>query len=121
MSTPYLGGYSAEVPPLPIPNRVVKLSIADGTALRCGRVGSRHFESSKLMLGALFVCARLRVPFISSSYYRIILHLGRIFAAVFRTIFSFCGRSVMLLSFRVYIIPKQNKIIATLVYNDKIN
>ena len=38
-----LGGYSAEVPPLPIPNRVVKLSIADGTALRCGRVGSRHF------------------------------------------------------------------------------
>ena len=51
-----LGGYSAEVPPIPIPNRVVKLSIADGTALRCGRVGSRHFESSKLMLGALFVC-----------------------------------------------------------------
>ena len=42
-----LGGYSAEVPPLPIPNRVVKLSIADGTALRCGRVGSRHFESSR--------------------------------------------------------------------------
>ena len=41
----YLGGYSAEVPPLPIPNRVVKLSIADGTALRCGRVGSRHFEA----------------------------------------------------------------------------
>ena len=31
-------------------------SIADGTALRCGRVGSRHFESSKFMLGALFVC-----------------------------------------------------------------
>ena len=28
----YLGGYSAEVPPLPIPNRVVKLSNADGTA-----------------------------------------------------------------------------------------
>ena len=41
-----LGGYSAEVPPLPIPNRVVKLSIADGTALRCGRVGSRHFRES---------------------------------------------------------------------------
>ena len=28
----YQGGYSAEVPPLPIPNRVVKLSNADGTA-----------------------------------------------------------------------------------------
>ena len=27
-----LGGYIAEVPPLPIPNRVVKLSQADGTA-----------------------------------------------------------------------------------------
>ena len=40
-----LGGYSAEVPPLPIPNRVVKLSIADGTALHRGRVGSRHFEN----------------------------------------------------------------------------
>ena len=39
-----LGGYSAEVPPLPIPNRVVKLSIADGTALHRGRVGSRHFQ-----------------------------------------------------------------------------
>ena len=36
MSTPYLGGYSAEVPPLPIPNRVVKLSHADGTALVVG-------------------------------------------------------------------------------------
>ena len=52
-----LGGYSAEVPPLPIPNRVVKLSIADGTALRCGRVGSRHFEGpSRFFLRVLFFC-----------------------------------------------------------------
>ena len=28
----YLGGYSEEVPPLPIPNRAVKLLSADGTA-----------------------------------------------------------------------------------------
>ena len=28
-----LGGYSGEVPPLPIPNREVKLTNADGTAL----------------------------------------------------------------------------------------
>ena len=28
-----LGGYSSEVPPLPIPNREVKLTNADGTAL----------------------------------------------------------------------------------------
>ena len=27
-----LGGYSSEVPPLPIPNREVKLTYADGTA-----------------------------------------------------------------------------------------
>ena len=31
-SQPYLGGYSSEVPPLPIPNREVKLTNADGTA-----------------------------------------------------------------------------------------
>ena len=28
-----LGGYSGEVPPLPIPNREVKLASADGTAV----------------------------------------------------------------------------------------
>ena len=52
----YLGGYSAEVPPLPIPNRVVKLSIADGTALRCGRVGSRHFQKPRDSSRGFFVC-----------------------------------------------------------------
>ena len=34
-------GYSGEDPPLPIPNREVKLTIADGTAPPGGRVGSR--------------------------------------------------------------------------------
>lgn len=29
--------------PLPIPNREVKPERADGTAIRCGRVGSRLF------------------------------------------------------------------------------
>ena len=37
--TPLLGGYCGEVPPLPIPNREVKLTCADGTAMQCGRVG----------------------------------------------------------------------------------
>ena len=32
VSTPYYGGYSTVVPPLPIPNRAVKHSRADGTA-----------------------------------------------------------------------------------------
>ena len=38
---PLSGGYCSEVPPLPIPNREVKLTCADGTAMQCGRVGSR--------------------------------------------------------------------------------
>ena len=36
----YCGGYSGEDPPLPIPNREVKLTSADGTAPPGGRVGS---------------------------------------------------------------------------------
>ena len=39
--TPLSGGYCGEVPPLPIPNREVKPTCADGTAMQCGRVGSR--------------------------------------------------------------------------------
>ena len=39
-------------------HRVVKLSIADGTALRCGRVGSRHFRESPSGL-SFFVSATL--------------------------------------------------------------
>ena len=35
------GGYCGGVPPLPIPNREVKPACADGTAMQCGRVGSR--------------------------------------------------------------------------------
>ena len=51
MSTPLSGGYCGGVPPLPIPNREVKPICAAGTAMQCGRVGSRllfikHFEDS---------------------------------------------------------------------------
>ena len=42
-SETYCGGYSGEDPPLPIQNREVKLTIADGTAPPGGRVGSCHF------------------------------------------------------------------------------
>ena len=34
------GGYCGGVTPLPIPNREVKPAYADGTAIKCGRVGS---------------------------------------------------------------------------------
>ena len=48
-----LGGYSSEVPPLPIPNREVKLTHADGTAYLGGRVGSRLFKPSHCDLAFL--------------------------------------------------------------------
>ena len=41
MSSLISGGYCDGVPPLPIPNREVKPVCADGTAMQCGRVGSR--------------------------------------------------------------------------------
>ena len=42
----YCRGYSGEEPPLPIPNREVKLTIADGTAPPGGRVGSCRSSDS---------------------------------------------------------------------------
>ena len=57
--TPLSGGYCGEVPPLPIPNREVKLTCADGTAMQCGRVGSRLLSISEAsitkVVGAFFV------------------------------------------------------------------
>ena len=53
-----LGGYCGGVPPLPIPNREVKPACADGTAMQCGRVGSRPFSRRALVTTvteALFV------------------------------------------------------------------
>ena len=54
---PLSGGYCGEVPPLPIPNREVKLTCADGTAMQCGRVGSRLLlsrASITKVVGAFF-------------------------------------------------------------------
>ena len=45
MAESIFGGYCGGVPPLPIPNREVKPACADGTAMRCGRVGGRLFLS----------------------------------------------------------------------------
>ena len=42
-----LGGYGGGVPRLPIPNREVKPTCADGTAMQCGRVGSRLLSIEK--------------------------------------------------------------------------
>ena len=58
---PLSGGYCGEVPPLPIPNREVKLTCADGTAMQCGRVGSRLLLSkasiTKVVWAFLFSCS----------------------------------------------------------------
>ena len=56
-----LGGYSSEVPPLPIPNREVKLTYADGTAYLGGRVGSRLFKPSWIIPTRLFLCMHFGV------------------------------------------------------------
>ena len=57
----YYGGYSGEDPPLPIPNREVKLTIADGTDLPVGRVGSRRSSIPGTLMspGDFFVLAAL--------------------------------------------------------------
>ena len=58
--THYQVVYCGEVPPLPIPNREVKITCADGTAMQCGRVGSRLLLSrasiTKVVGAFLFSC-----------------------------------------------------------------
>ena len=44
----YCGGYSGVEPPLPIPNREVKHTSADGTAPPGGRVGRCRFSEARL-------------------------------------------------------------------------
>ena len=65
------GGYCGGVPPLPIPNREVKPTCADGTAMQCGRVGSRLLSAGAPRIqcppGLLFLCLLiLQVPSLCS-------------------------------------------------------
>ena len=59
----YYGGYSGEDPPLTIPNREVKLTIADGTDPPVGRVGSRRFRDPRtpMEFRGSFVFASLKL------------------------------------------------------------
>ena len=52
--TPLSGGYCGGVPPLPIPNREVKPTCADGTAIQCGRVGRRLLSMKSLRFRKIF-------------------------------------------------------------------
>ena len=49
LSEKYCGGYSSVDPPLPIPNREVKHTNADGTAPPGGRVGRCRFSDARLI------------------------------------------------------------------------
>ena len=69
---PLSGGYCGEVPPLPIPNREVKLTCADGTAMQCGRVGSRLLlisEASDFERFLRLFCFSHSSAFLSPSYF----------------------------------------------------
>ena len=63
-----LGGYSSEVPPLPISNREVKLTHADGTAYLGGRVGSRLFKRRSIISVFSFLFAQISgAPFLNGD------------------------------------------------------
>ena len=67
------GGYCGGVPPLPIPNREVKPTCADGTAMQCGRVGSRLLLQTKAlrteMSSGLFrICREFISVFMEDSF-----------------------------------------------------
>ena len=72
MSTPLSGGYCGGVPPLPIPNREVKPTCADGTAMQCGRVGSRLLLQTKAlrteMSSGLFLVCREFVLYLEEIF-----------------------------------------------------
>ena len=85
-----LGGYSSEVPPLPIPNREVKLTNADGTAYLGGRVGSRLFKPNpirvRLFLYIYLSSARVQVRVACGFHRYVPVHACRI---------QVCGVSVV--------------------------
>ena len=88
--TPLSGGYCGEVPPLPIPNREVKLTCADGTAMQCGRVGSRLLSSeasiTKVVGAFLFSCGFYFLTLI--AFFMLIVFLSRRFGFPFGRRFS---------------------------------
>ena len=91
--SPILGGYCGGVPPLPIPNRAVKPAIADGTAMQCGRVGSRLFLMSVLRFGQpirrtlFFVCIHCQN---NLCFFVMMKNVGKSFAGS-RIIVYFCS------------------------------
>ena len=85
-----LGGYSSEVPPLPIPNREVKLTHADGTAYLGGRVGSRLFKRRSIISVFSFLFAQISgAPFLNGDLaVRIVLSKSPFFVTAYH---KFCA------------------------------
>ena len=70
--TPLSGGYCGGVPPLPIPNREVKPTCADGTAIQCGRVGRRLLSMKSLRfrkISEAFLFFFPRIFFFSAGFF----------------------------------------------------
>ena len=75
--TPLSGGYCGEVPPLPIPNREVKLTCADGTAMQCGRVGSRLLLSrASITKSSRGFFVFMRILFSHADFFMLIVFCG---------------------------------------------
>ena len=69
---PLSGGYCGGVPPLPIPNREVKPTCADGTAIQCGRVGRRLLSMKSLRfrkISEVFLFFFPRIFFFSAGFF----------------------------------------------------
>ena len=100
--TPLSGGYCGEVPPLPIPNREVKLTCADGTAMQCGRVGSRllsffslDYESSR----GFFVFMRILFSHADCFFYADCFFVTQIWLSLRPPIFNSQMTQILLAAF----------------------
>ena len=83
---PLSGGYCGGVPPLPIPNREVKPTCADGTAMQCGRVGRRLLSMKSLRfrkISEAFLFFFPRIFFFSAGVILLRGLLHRIFSSSF--------------------------------------
>ena len=83
---PLSGGYCGGVPPLPIPNREVKPTCADGTAMQCGRVGRRLLSMKSLRfrkISEAFLFIFPRIFFFSAGVILLRGLLHRIFSSSF--------------------------------------
>ena len=115
---PLSGGYCGGVPPLPIPNREVKPTCADGTAMQCGRVGRRLLSMKSLRFrkiseAFLFLVSRRFMFFMYSDifYYYILFVIILSKSLLFKHIllfFLFFLKKIAFLCFYFTAVPFRN-------------